>query len=114
MKNLNFGLKREGQGFTKARRSPVMLRALAVSLLMLMLGVGETWGSYTPGSGYTKVTSISQLAQHTDQVILYEESTGKAVNGCDGTDATLSATQAAWTIFTVPLSHEHLHWYLLP
>lgn len=61
----------------------------------------NVWGSYTPGSGYTKVTNISQLSAQYDQVILYEEATGMGVTGSDGTDATLSSTQDAWTIYTV-------------
>lgn len=103
MKNLIF------EAFTKAkqewRKSGVrsaqpLLEVTSMVILLLMVSV-NVWGNYTPGSGYTKVTNISQLSAQYDQVILYEEATGMGVTGSDGTDATLSSTQDAWTIYTV-------------
>lgn len=70
------------------------------AVLMIICTSASAW-AYTPGSGYTKVTSpSSQLSQY-DQVILYEEATGMGVTGSDGTDATLSSTEAAWTIYNI-------------
>lgn len=103
MKNLFFeALTKAKQERRKssARSAHPLLKITSMVILLLMVSV-NVWGNYTPGSGYTKVTNISQLSAQYDQVILYEEATGMAVNGSDGTDATLSATEAAWTKYTV-------------
>ena len=103
MKNLFFeALTKAKQERRKssARSAHPLLKITSMVILLLMVSV-NVWGNYTPGANYTKVTNPSSQLSTYDQVILYEEATGMGVTGSDGTDATLSATEAAWTIFKV-------------
>ena len=103
MKNLFFeALTKAKQERRKssARSAHPLLKIATMVVLLLMVSI-NVWGNFTPGANYTKVTNPSSQLSTYDQVILYEEATGMGVTGSDGTDATLSATEAAWTIYNV-------------
>ncbi len=103
MKNLFFealSKAKKERRKSSARSAHPLLKITSMVILLLMVSV-NVWGNYTPGANYTKVTNPSSQLSTYDQVILYEEATGMGVTGSDGTDATLSATEAAWTIFNI-------------
>ncbi len=68
---------------------------------MLALGVGNAWGAAL-GSGYEKVTNISNLTTG-DRVVVYADDISKGVTGWDGSkDATVA--ESGWVEYLVEVA----------
>ncbi|MCQ2323653.1 MAG: hypothetical protein MJZ53_02210 [Paludibacteraceae bacterium] len=82
------------------------LKSILMIVALLSLS-SNVWGA-APGTGYTKITSISSLAAG-DEVILFCDDAGTGVTGYAGSDATVSTTSSDWTKFVVEKSESNYY-----